>query len=83
MGLTSDQSMLIMDEVDGMSSGDRGGIAELASIIPSSKVCPELLPLSQLRSLSFAFVMFVIPRNFSLFLNAVAMSVSAALRRRT
>eukprot|EP01128_Nolandella_sp_AFSM9_P002287 TRINITY_DN12661_c0_g1_i1.p1 TRINITY_DN12661_c0_g1~~TRINITY_DN12661_c0_g1_i1.p1 ORF type:complete len:851 (-),score=144.39 TRINITY_DN12661_c0_g1_i1:32-2584(-) len=32
------KSMLIMDEVDGMSSGDRGGIAELCSILPSSKI---------------------------------------------
>lgn len=30
--------ILIMDEVDGMSSGDRGGVAELCSIIAGSKV---------------------------------------------
>lgn len=30
--------VLIMDEVDGMSSGDRGGIAELVSIIKTTKV---------------------------------------------
>ncbi|KNC53144.1 replication factor C subunit 1 [Thecamonas trahens ATCC 50062] len=30
--------VLIMDEVDGMSSGDRGGLAELAAIIKTTKV---------------------------------------------
>lgn len=34
--------VLIMDEVDGMSGGDRGGSAELARLIRSTKVgCPE------------------------------------------
>lgn len=30
--------LLIMDEVDGMSGGDRGGSAELASLIRKTKV---------------------------------------------
>ncbi|KAJ3092057.1 hypothetical protein HK100_007035, partial [Physocladia obscura] len=32
------RQVLIMDEVDGMSAGDRGGIAELINIIKSSKI---------------------------------------------
>lgn len=32
--------VLIMDEVDGMSSGDRGGSAELAQMIRKTKVSP-------------------------------------------
>lgn len=32
------QICLIMDEVDGMSGGDRGGVSELINIIKSSKV---------------------------------------------
>ena len=31
--------VIIMDEVDGMSAGDRGGIAELIQLIKKSKVC--------------------------------------------
>ena len=31
-------SVLIMDEVDGMSSGDRGGVAELISLIKITKI---------------------------------------------
>jgi len=30
--------VLVMDEVDGMSSGDRGGVAELNKIIKKTKV---------------------------------------------
>lgn len=30
--------LLIMDEVDGMSSGDKGGIAELIGIIKNTKI---------------------------------------------
>lgn len=36
--LTMKPQVLIMDEVDGMSSGDRGGMAELISIIKKSKI---------------------------------------------
>jgi replication factor C subunit 1 len=32
------KQVLIMDEVDGMSAGDRGGIAELIMIIKKTKV---------------------------------------------
>ena len=40
--------VLIMDEVDGMSGGDRGGVAELIQCIKLSKVGPLqiLLPTS-------------------------------------
>lgn len=31
-------SMLIMDEVDGMSAGDRGGISALIEIIRTTKI---------------------------------------------
>ena len=36
------RSVLIMDEVDGMSSGDRGGIAELITLIKTSRVCVDI-----------------------------------------
>lgn len=36
--LTVVQICLIMDEVDGMSGGDRGGVSELITIIKASKV---------------------------------------------
>ena len=32
------RNVIVMDEVDGMSSGDRGGMAELIKIIKKSKV---------------------------------------------
>jgi len=32
------QTLLIMDEVDGMSSGDKGGVSELIKVIPTSQV---------------------------------------------
>ena len=35
---TNQQAALIFDEVDGMSGGDRGGIAELIKVIKTSKV---------------------------------------------
>lgn len=38
MGKTLEKSLLIMDEVDGMSSGDRGGIAAIINIIKKSKI---------------------------------------------
>ena len=34
---TKKKRLIIMDEVDGMSSGDRGGMAELIKIIKTSK----------------------------------------------
>lgn len=37
-------SCLIMDEVDGMSAGDRGGVGALAALIRKSRVC---LPLAE------------------------------------
>ena len=37
------RSCLIMDEVDGMSAGDRGGVGALAALIKKSRVClPQL-----------------------------------------
>lgn len=34
----TDKSCLIMDEVDGMSAGDRGGVGALAALIRKTKV---------------------------------------------
>jgi replication factor C subunit 1 len=34
----TDNSCLIMDEVDGMSAGDRGGVGALNALIKKSKV---------------------------------------------
>lgn len=34
----TDKSCLIMDEVDGMSAGDRGGVGALAALIKKTKV---------------------------------------------
>lgn len=36
--ISSGKVLLIMDEVDGMSGGDRGGSAELAALIRKTKV---------------------------------------------
>ena len=36
-GLSSQKSVIIMDEVDGVGAGDRGGIAALIKVIKSSK----------------------------------------------
>lgn len=34
----TDKSVLIMDEVDGMSAGDRGGVGALNALIKKTKV---------------------------------------------
>lgn len=40
LGVTiTDRSCLIMDEVDGMSAGDRGGVGALNALIKKTKVC--------------------------------------------
>jgi hypothetical protein len=48
------KQLLVMDEVDGMSGGDRGGTQELITLIKKSKVCN--IPLS----FFFFFLFFVI-----------------------
>jgi replication factor C subunit 1 len=35
----TDNTCLIMDEVDGMSAGDRGGVGALNALIKKTKVC--------------------------------------------
>jgi replication factor C subunit 1 len=35
---TLEKTLLIMDEVDGMSTGDRGGIAAIIAMIKNSKI---------------------------------------------
>jgi hypothetical protein len=41
LGVTiTDKTCLIMDEVDGMSAGDRGGVGALNAMIKKSKVTP-------------------------------------------
>lgn len=37
--MITDRTCLIMDEVDGMSAGDRGGVGALNALIKKSKVC--------------------------------------------
>ena len=37
----TDKTCLIMDEVDGMSAGDRGGVGALNALIKKSKVCDK------------------------------------------
>jgi hypothetical protein len=39
----TDRTVLIMDEVDGMSAGDRGGVAALIALIKKTKVGRYLL----------------------------------------
>lgn len=40
LGITiTDRTCLIMDEVDGMSAGDRGGVGALSTLIKKTKVC--------------------------------------------
>ena len=36
-GIASQKSVIIMDEVDGVGAGDRGGIAALIKVIKTSK----------------------------------------------
>ena len=38
-----------MDEVDGMSAGDRGGVGALAALIKKSRVCLPRLNATELR----------------------------------
>ena len=43
LGVTiTDKSCLIMDEVDGMSAGDRGGVGALNALIKKTKACTVL-----------------------------------------
>lgn len=43
LGVTiTDRTCLIMDEVDGMSAGDRGGVGALNALIKKTKVCTVL-----------------------------------------
>ncbi len=42
----TDRSCLIMDEVDGMSAGDRGGVGALNALIKKSKVGKSLVIVS-------------------------------------
>lgn len=43
--LTHDpQMVLVMDEVDGMSAGDRGGVQDLIKTIAKSKACQSPCP---------------------------------------
>ena len=43
LGVTiTDKSCLIMDEVDGMSAGDRGGVGALNALIKKTKVSTVL-----------------------------------------
>jgi replication factor C subunit 1 len=37
-GTKTSKTVLLMDEIDGMSSGDRGGMAELANMVKSTKI---------------------------------------------
>lgn len=39
----TNKTCLIMDEVDGMSAGDRGGVGALTSLIRKSQVCVDLI----------------------------------------
>jgi len=45
----SNRMALVMDEVDGMSAGDRGGMQQLIKLIHDAKmpVSPHTLPLSR------------------------------------
>ena len=38
MGNRSEKSLIIMDEVDGMSNGDRGGITAIIDMIKKTKI---------------------------------------------
>lgn len=40
------KQLIIMDEVDGMAGGDRGGVAQLISFIKKTQVRDETLVLS-------------------------------------
>lgn len=64
----TDKTCLIMDEVDGMSAGDRGGVGALAALIRKTKVLCKLHmcfvdELTLIRSQSFALQMTEVHRN--------------------
>ena len=56
------KSCLIMDEVDGMSGGDRGGVGALAALIRKTHVrLPGLNPIEFKAKSSYRFLSFVSP----------------------
>ena len=57
----TDKSCLVMDEVDGMSAGDRGGVGALAALIRKTKVSLWLVFFPVLSSHSRRFLSFVLP----------------------
>ncbi|KAJ3103197.1 hypothetical protein HDU97_010330 [Phlyctochytrium planicorne] len=58
------KAVLIMDEVDGMSAGDRGGVQELINVIKKTQVDELLKSLTKLfRSQLFAFAMIGNPQK--------------------
>lgn len=57
--MITDKSCLIMDEVDGMSAGDRGGVGALNALIKKTKVCVE-----DISSLSCCFKHYPIDSNY-------------------
>ena len=89
MEITS-RTCLIMDEVDGMSAGDRGGVGALNALIKKTKVCCgspppvfQLLTLALDRFLSSALQTRLDRRSSSLSRRQHGMCRSASRRRRT
>ena len=79
----TDKSCLIMDEVDGMSAGDRGGVAALNAMIKKSKVIADHFRQSlliEITSRSQLYVLRMIDRrrnsNLSLQLHIACLSTS-------
>ena len=64
-GTKKAKTVLLMDEIDGMSSGDRGGMAELTHMIKSTKVPIIAMANDKQRVRSLAQSVNVLPLGFS------------------
>lgn len=64
-GIKRSKTVLLMDEIDGMSSGDRGGMAELGLMIKTTKVPIIAMANDKQKVRSLAQATSVLPLSFS------------------
>ena len=64
-GIKRAKTVLLMDEIDGMSSGDRGGMAELSSMIKTTKIPIIAMANDKQKVRSLAQATSVLPLGFS------------------
>lgn len=60
---TKKKLVLIMDEVDGMSAGDRGGVGQLAALCRKTNVCIPLFIIPEWPLTCYRFPSFVSAMN--------------------